>query len=162
MRIIQATKKHIELLAPNLRQEDMAEIWASSKSTPLEALTRAFNLPGECWALMNGDEVICMFGVARLYILDSKGSPWMLASDEISKHYLYFLRESKKYVKIIKSRYENLENYVDARNKISIKWLRWLGFEIGEARPYGVLKMPFHKFNLSQDIRSGSCVNQPQ
>jgi RimJ/RimL family protein N-acetyltransferase len=30
-----------------------------------------------------------------------------------------------------------LENYVHAENKASVRWLKWLGFTMDEAAPYG-------------------------
>jgi len=30
----------------------------------------------------------------------------------------------------------------------SIAWLRWLGFEVKDAEPYGWLGMPFHRFQM--------------
>lgn len=41
-----------------------------------------------------------------------------------------------------------LTNYVDARNAVSIRWLRWLGFEIEPAAPFGIHGLPFHRFSM--------------
>jgi hypothetical protein len=47
--------------------------------------------------------------------------------------------------------YPHLENYVDVRNELSIKWLRWLGFQFDpQPIPYGVWEMPFFRFRMER------------
>jgi hypothetical protein len=44
------------------------------------------------------------------------------------------------------SRYDQLFNYVDARNLRSIAWLQHIGFQVFEPQPYGLEGLPFHRF----------------
>ena len=44
--------------------------------------------------------------------------------------------------------YRVLTNYADARNTTAIRWLRWLGFNILPAIPFGLDGLPFHPFEL--------------
>jgi len=53
-----------------------------------------------------------------------------------------------KWVRRQSEKFSLLYNYVDARNVKSIKWLRWLGFQLDEPAPYGVRGLPFHRFEL--------------
>jgi hypothetical protein len=44
--------------------------------------------------------------------------------------------------------FPEMRNYVDARHARSIRWLKWLGFTIEEARPMGFAGLPFHPFGM--------------
>ena len=72
----------------------------------------------------------------------------MLGTDLIKKKQKIFLKRSKPWLEDIKKDYNYLENYVDARNTLSIKWLKWLGFKVEDPIPYGVNGEPFHKFTM--------------
>jgi hypothetical protein len=37
-------------------------------------------------------------------------------------------------------------NHVYAKNRMSIRWLKWLGFELGVAEPFGPSAALFHPF----------------
>jgi hypothetical protein len=87
-----------------------------------------------------------MFGVARLSLLTRNGAVWMLGSDKIDEFPITFLRHNKEYIQDMAEGYDLLVNYVDSRNKKSIRWLKWLGFEIFPAEPAGILGIPFHRF----------------
>ena len=41
-------------------------------------------------------------------------------------------------------------NYVDARHTDAIRWLKWLGFTLHPATPYGPFDLPFHKFTMGE------------
>ena len=60
--------------------------------------------------------------------------------------------EDAKYVEnILKTKYgvkEVLINYTDARYTKALRWLRWLGFHMHEAVPYGVNGELFHPMTL--------------
>jgi hypothetical protein len=45
--------------------------------------------------------------------------------------------------------YPVLRNYVDQRNTVSIRWLRWLGFRMGEPAVMGAARVPFVPFEMS-------------
>jgi hypothetical protein len=49
-----------------------------------------------------------------------------------------------------------LENWVDARNVTSIKWLKWCGFDFDDPAPFGVEQLMFHRFEMRKNI----CVHQ--
>lgn len=98
--------------------------------------------------LING-ELACVFGVAPLRgLLGKQAAPWMLGTPLIDKHPSVLISESRKYVARMLSQYPHLFNCVDARNKRSIRWLKWLGFTIHPAAPYGVAQLPFHLFEM--------------
>ena len=70
----------------------------------------------------------------------------MLATDLLDLHSFRFLRECGTGIVAISAEFTIIENYCDARNSITVRWLKWLGFTVEEAEPYGVYNMPFHHF----------------
>jgi hypothetical protein len=100
---------------------------------------------------MADGRVVCMFGVAPVNLLGDTGVPWLLGSDDIERHAVTFLRGSKRYIAEMSRDYRLLTNYVDARNTLSIRWLKWLRFDILAAEPYGPFGLPFHRFELRND-----------
>ena len=134
------------IIAHNMREVDKQEIWASCKSRPLEALVKAIKISSECRVGKANGEIICIFGVAPHTMVSDQGSIWMLGTNLLPKHSLKFLKECSNEVVDISAGFSIIENWCDARNKITLRWLKWLGFTIEEAKPYGVYEMPFHHF----------------
>lgn len=149
--IVPAQAEHIIALAPRLRPADVAELWAGSRSEPEDALIRAVRISTEGWAGVVDGETICLFGVAPLSVLGGRGSPWMLGTDGVDRHALTFLRRCRAVVAGWRSVYPVLENVVDERNTAAHRWLRWLGFTLGDPRPHGPDEMPFRPFHMKPE-----------
>lgn len=135
---------HPHDLAPRMREADRFEVWASDHATPLEALLRAVSRSHELWAVERQGRCVCLFGVVPTNLLMEKGSPWLLGSDELHAIRIPFLRHSRPLMNRLCETYRVLTNWVHVDNHLSLAWLRWLQFEIGEAQPYGVERLPFH------------------
>lgn len=135
-------------LAPRLRPADLAEIHAAGQSSALAALTRSLSLSSHAFAIRAEGEVIGLWGVGPLSLLGGIGCPWMLASDGVTRHAGAFLRGCRASLAFARACYPRLENRVDARNALAIRWLRWMGFHLDPALPFGPLGLPFHRFTL--------------
>mgnify|MGYP003626976172 CR=1 FL=1 len=146
--IVKGKKKHAYELQRTMREADKMEIMASNLKTPKEALRGVLESRGEVWAGLADKKVVCMYGVIQLSVLGDAGVPWLLASDLITVHARRFLRENKKFIAAMRKEFGQLVNYVDERNIEAKRWLQWLGFELEEAAPYGILQRPFHKFTM--------------
>ena len=59
---------------------------------------------------------------------------------------LFFLRESRKVVNLLNHKYKLLWNYVDCRNELHLRWLKWCGFKFLRKINYGVNQKPFYEF----------------
>ena len=134
------------LMAHRMRKIDVQEVWASSRSRPLEALVNSIKESERARTGLVDGEIACMFGVCRKNLMGDEGVIWLLGTDLLKKHAIKFLRENKKEIVDISSKFTIIENYCDSRNKVTLKWLRWLGFTIEEAQPYGIYNLPFHHF----------------
>ncbi len=136
-------------LAPRLQQADKNEIWAMNRHTPLQALVSATK-NDEGSMVWCADQVpVMMFGCPRMGFLSPYiGTPWLLGSDLILKYPKAFLRHNIATLYGWQRRYRLLENYVDSRHSVAVKWLAWLGFKIEKPQPIGVDKVLFHKFTI--------------
>ena len=85
-----------------------------------------------------------MFGLAGNYVF---GSPWLVGSDKLLETKRVMLPVSAKWVEEMNDLHPLMLNYVHAENKVSMKWLKSLGFQfINLVKEYGVGKQPFYQF----------------
>ncbi len=147
--IVPARLEHVAPIAENMRREDVEEVLAATGRDPLSALQGSFDASVLCWTGTVDGAPACMFGVAPIDILGGVGAPWLLGTDLVPANTAPFLRRNKAYVARMLALFPCLFNYVDARNRQSIRWLKWLGFDFDAAPvPYGIEKLPFFRFTM--------------
>lgn len=129
-----------------MRDADRREVMASHGHTPEAAINYAVNSSSFTAVGVIAGDICCVFGVASHSILGGKGSPWLLGTDGIVKHYRSFLPYSRLVVADMTKVCPVLENYVHVENKVSINWLRWLGFSFDPPAPYGSAGQLFQRF----------------
>lgn len=147
-RLTPATPEDAEFIAAHARQSDIDELLAVANVTPLECLLNGLKISPQAYTGWIDGERVCMFGVSSISILTSLGAPWMVGTDAIDRHAFAFIKGSRATTRPLFAQWERLYNLVDARNTRAIRWLRFLGFTIEEAIPYGVENLPFHPFHL--------------
>lgn len=146
--IIPARAAHIRSIARRMRQADRDEIAAASGRSPGRALAFSLRKSSLAYTAMVDGVPEVMFGVGDINVLTRTGAPWLLGTDAVTTHYVAFLRGSVNWREQLLRRYRVLMNAVDDRNTASKRWLRWLGFTLGEPRPLGVERKPFRVFEL--------------
>jgi len=138
---------HARELALTMREADRAEVLAQSGLHPALALGMSLGSSVKAWTGLIDGRVACIWGVSASDELDEAvGVPWMLGSELLVTHQRLFLRNCLACVEDMQALFPVLENYVDERNAVAIRWLRWLGFDIFTTVPHGPYKMPFHPF----------------
>ena len=137
-------------IAENMREADRNEVWASHRHTPLKAVISSFQQSSLVWTIHHKGFPVAMFGVASQGALCDVGYPWLLGTDKMSNITIEFLRFSRYYVQQMLAGFRMLENWVDARNEKSMKWLQWCGFELEEPAPWGFDNLPFSHFTMEQ------------
>lgn len=147
-----ATVEDAELLAPRIKPADVAEVWAASHRTPLQALLEGFCRPGKVWAGLRAGEPFLLFGVGDLPGICPIGVPWMLSVPMRPGEALALLRRSRHHVETMRDGYTILQNWTDARHTESHQWLRWCGFRLEPAAPYGADGLPFHRFWMPGNV----------
>lgn len=153
--VIPATEAHARQMAPILRAADRAEIEALSGVSPTEALLHG--LHGDaCLAGFTGDDrPVCMFGVSQS-TGPGEAFVWLMATTELERVGMTFLRQGRAYFDAFHDIYPLLHNYVDARNELHIRWLKWLGCTFIQTNVImGVQQRPFHEF-----VRTKPCATQ--
>jgi len=142
------TVEDIEYISPRLRKADYEECKASTGCEPLDILLDSLEIGDFCFTLRPNDHSrVGLFGVCPSPLMDNAGIIWMVATDELLEYQMKFLRRSRKYIDILQEQYAVLHNCVDARNKLHIKWLKWMGFKfIKLHEKYGAEQKPFYEF----------------
>ena len=138
------TLEDIKYLAPRLRQEDKQEILAGSGLTPYEALLIGFKNSVVVFTIFNPkNKPVGIFGINN-YEKDI-GVIWLLATKDLAKIQIAFLKQCREVVKFLNTKYKILWNFVDCRNQLHIKWLKWCGFKFLRKTNRGVLQKPFYE-----------------
>ncbi len=131
-----------------MRAADRAEVEALAGRDPQEVLAESVERSSMAWAGCADGKLVCLFGVVPASLAGVTGVPWLLGSDDVCAYSRAFLRRNRAYVRGMLAEYPILRNVVDARNEVSIRWLKWLGFRFGTARPMGFENLPFIPFEM--------------
>ena len=132
-------------LAERLRQADLDELKASSNHSPLEALLTGFHSSTRCFSGVHNKVPFIIFGACP--VVEDVGCVWGLGSDDIHKARMGFLRLSNEGVEELQKDFPLLFNYVDKRNELHIRWLKWMKFKfINLHQDFGVGRLPFYEF----------------
>lgn len=135
-------------LVLELRRADREEVRALTGRSPRQVLVESVERSAMAWAGWADGNLVCLFGVVPVSLAGVTGVPWLLGSDEVCSYSRQFLRRNKDYVLEMLRAFPVLRNVVDARNEVSIRWLRWLGFKMQAPRPMGVHGLPFIEFTM--------------
>ena len=139
------TLEDIKYLAPRLRKSDKEEILASVGLTPYEAMMIGYLENVIVFTIVNKKNIpVGIFGVNDCG--RGVGAIWLLASEDLTTAQISFLRQCRDVVKVLNTKYKILWNFVDCRNSLHIKWLKWCGFKFINKQNYGVLNKPFYEF----------------
>ena len=128
-RVVPAVAAHVEALAPRLREADRREVRAAF-GRPAEAILKAgFRNAKRCWTVLAGARPIAMFGVGRRP-QPRIGTAWLLASDDFERYARQLRREGPYWVDALMIGHDVLTNFVPDENRVAVRWLSWLGFEL--------------------------------
>jgi len=125
-------------VASNMRPDDRRELTEGHGEDPLTYLS---------WEAERG---VCVYfqvpngRIAGMAGVEENGLIWMLCTDAINDYPLTFAREAKRW---IESRQEKLLwNYMDPRNEVHKKLLKFLGFKFLREVKFGPNKLSFIEF----------------
>lgn len=139
---------HVAPIAARMRAADVAEVRAISGRSPHDALMFSLRRSAVAWTALFDGRPEVMFGIGDLNILARVGSPWLLGTDVVETEYRQFLRASRNWSEQLFADYDLLRNFVDDRNEVSKRWLKWLGFTLMEPMPIGRDGEMFRLFEL--------------
>ena len=150
VKFVKPTNELIYVLADDMRQADVDEIWASNHDTPVEALLKGWMLSERSVVVTVNDEPCVMIGLVIRDILAGSGVPWLLGTENALKYKRHFIKQVPAVINEMLNICPKLFNYVHVENRISINWLKRIGFTFDEPLPYGYEKELFHKFHLER------------
>lgn len=140
--------KHIAELSNTMRQEDKDEIWHLARLSPMAALVMSYDLSKVCYTTLVDNRVAIIGGVGSHPTEKEVGVPWMLASPLLKEIRRDFIKEIRDWVWELSRGYKMLRNVAWSKNETHIRWLKWMGFEMGEGMPLGPdgeIYIPFWK-----------------
>ncbi len=136
--ILPATLEAALRVASNLLPEDYREVKEGHGHDPLNAMVVSFHNCDAVYFTNPNNEICGMAGVHE------NGQIWMLCTPAILDFPHTFAREARRYVRSRKEKL--LWNFVDERNKLHIKLLRFLGFKFLRRFTYGPNNLSFIEF----------------
>ena len=155
----ESVPEDIEFLAPRLLDADVREIEDVSGNTPLASLTIGFNTSRPCFTLIHPKtgEPFAMLGVVAEEDMKYTGLIWMHCTNDLTP--FSFLKYARAVLYDIIGKqygYRIVCNYVDARNRMHVKWLKWMGATIHLWTPIGEKNIPAHPFiiELHQEVHN--------
>lgn len=141
-------------LEPRLRDQDVVELTALGHPSMLTALTSSIAMSEESWAFEVDGVVHAIGGVTDAG--DGTAIPWLLGSSDLFSHRKALMTLPAQCIQRWASKYPLLTNFVHTENKVSIAWLKRLGFTIHPPIWFG--GGLFHQFTMkgSAYVRSRS------
>lgn len=162
LRVRTARTDDAAALAPRLRAADLREIEGATGESPGSVLDAGLSESDPCFAIVDErDAPVALFGVVPDAAAPDVGLIWLLAADELERHGLSFVRECGEWVAELQLRYRVLWNWVDARNRIHVRWLIWCGFELLErVDDHGSGALPFYLFQKVRGQQHDVMINR--
>ena len=125
-------------LYDDLREADMLEILGLMHH-PKDAVMMSYATSSKCYSVKDEmNNLYCSFGVAPIEGTNI-GSAWLLGTRRLPSIKKFFLKHSRDRMEGLLEGFDYLTNYVMRSNKLSIKWLEWLGAEFNDCQYDGYL-----------------------
>jgi len=150
IQFVKPTIGMIASIAADMRQADADEVWASNRYKPLQAIMESWKMSHYSVVVMVNDIPCVILGLVKRDFLSGTGVPWLLGTEQALKHAREFLKLSPPVIDEMLALCPRLFNYVHVKNRISVRWLKWLGFNIDEPVPHGPAGELFHRFHLER------------
>lgn len=150
VKFVEPNDELIRFIALNMRQADVDEVWASHHHLPYEALMTGWELSHSSTIVTVNSEPCVMIGLVIHDILSGSGVPWLLGTEGALKYKRNFLTQVPAVIDEMLNVCPRLFNYVHAENRVSINWLRRIGFTIDDPEPHGAAQELFHRFHLER------------
>jgi hypothetical protein len=136
-----ATPADKEYMARHLRPEDDREVRTATGESPEVVLPR---FAGECYVARRApnEDPCVIFGCEPK--APGLAFVWLLATPEVKRCPLSVLREARYWINHWAEKYGSVGNFVDTRNELHVRWIKYLGFYLGET--YKIRGVPFRVF----------------
>lgn len=139
------TDADIQYVAENLRGPDKVEFTASTGRSPEKAFKRSARLSDELHCAYIDGVPVAVFGLTHL---TGRSAPWFMGTDALEGAQVAkaMLVEGRKFFKQWASQYGVLSNHAHSDNELHLKYIRALGCDLLDPKPYGALRFLFTQF----------------
>lgn len=139
-----ANNSDVFYLADRLRKADIEELKAyTGKDYCLHSVMGSWAGSIDSFAILKNENPVGIFGLCER---DKVGMPWLLGTDELTENPFFLTLNARRYINQWLEQYGVLFNYVDARNKVAIRWLKALGFTVKIKVTFSDPDLPFFQF----------------
>ena len=136
------TAAHVLELSRAMRPEGIAEL-AACGVEPLAALDSSVRMSIAAWAALADGKVAAIYGVVP-FEQPGQGCVWMISGSVFVTYARHFVKIAPAVLDTLLEQVGELINFVDARYGAALRFVRWLGFDIGPAEPRGPHGLLFH------------------
>jgi len=150
--IREMTPADAKLMAEQMRPIDKFEYMVQSGSDNIElAMEMVHDIATVSQCAYIDDELICCWGRFDRSIIMQECNPWMVATDKIEHKIAkrMFLKRSHETVRDLVGNFDRAWNQVYQGNKLTIRWLKWIGFEFSPD-PEIISGHPFLRFEYGR------------
>ena len=125
----------VNFIADNIRAQDEEEVRLSHAMSGATAVLSSWANSSVCRAILGDDDV--PVGITGLV----DNTIWLLGTEGLTatrNHRLELIHRGREWVDYCQSAVDApIGNYVYAKNRMSIRWLKHLGFQVSQPEPYG-------------------------
>lgn len=121
--------RHINRLANRMREVDRVECLATGRQ-PKQALRHCLNGSTLAWTVLKDEKPVGMFGVLPLSIIEGRGAPWFLGTDDLLTGARQWIKWGPGFVEAMQGDFPRLQNIVAIDNHRAIRVLKSLGFAV--------------------------------
>lgn len=129
----------VESLGPQLQRGALSALQELiGNRCPAETLRECATHSPLKWTVIAGEQVVAMFGAARLPGCGAAGIPWMLCTPRVKRHWRALTGLAPTYIARMLFAVPLLAHGVSTRNPKAIGWLRSVGFTVLPPQPMGL------------------------
>lgn len=128
--VVPATARHVNRIAKGMAAIDAKECRTMGHS-PKEALRLGLRQSTVAGTVMLDGQPIAMFGVVTSSLITGAGRVWLLMTDEARAQSKALVVLGRKITEALHNEFDILHNHVHADNRRAVRWLRFLGYEVG-------------------------------
>lgn len=95
-----------------------------------DILRQLVSRSSDVWKGLTDGRVGCVWGLIPASILSETAWIWSIYDEEdVKENKFFFVRNSQRFIEYAHTIYPTISGQVDPRDRMSVKWLKWLGAE---------------------------------
>ncbi len=120
----------VDIIVDNMRLPDIRECALVGVSPKLALHVPFVEEGARGFTICHNNKPIAMCGITPMDKYMHTGKIWFLGTDDVDKIWKSFYKHSKLILSFLSIDYDVVENYVPVDHHKTIRWLKWIGFEV--------------------------------